>query len=75
MKRWMEFLEGENQRLSVMRLLMLLSFFPASAVLLYIKTTEALGVYLTAYVANSIGNKFMDVKGRAHARTISTKKP
>ena len=72
--RFHEFLEGENQRLSVMRLLMLLSFFPATSVLFYIKNTEALAAYLGAYVLNSVGNKWMDVKGRKHAPTPTKKR-
>lgn len=62
--RWIEVFEGENNRLSMMRLTVFMSFFPASGVLVYIKNTEALAVYLGAYVGGIVGSKTVDVVGR-----------
>ena len=66
-KRWIEFFLGEGSQLSMHRLLMFLAFFPATGVLIYIKTTEALSMYLGAFVLNGVANKFLDVKGRKDA--------
>lgn len=64
--RWIEFFHGENNQLSMYRLLQFLAFFPATATLLWIHTTEALSMYLLAFVTNGVANKFIDMKGRAH---------
>ena len=64
LKRWIEFFEGENKRLSMARLLTFISWFPASGILLWVRTTEALSVYLGAFVLNSVANKAIDVQGR-----------
>lgn len=72
--RWIEVFEGENNRLSMMRLMVFLSFFPASAVMLSIRNTESLAVYLSAYVGGIVGSKTVDVIGRKkNARTSTTK--
>lgn len=63
MSRWHEFFEGENNRYSMARALSFMAWFPSTLVLLYLKTTEALGLYLTAFVLNSIGNKVADKIG------------
>lgn len=62
--RWIEFFEGENNRLSMMRLTVFLSFFPASGIAIYIANTESLAVYLGAYVGGIVGSKTVDVVGR-----------
>lgn len=67
MDRVIEFFEGENNRLSMARLLTFLSFIPASCMLVKIGTAEALGYYLGAYVLNYIGGKACDIKGRINA--------
>lgn len=67
MKRLSEFFVGEDGQLSMHRLLQFLAFFPASGVLIYIRTTEALSMYLTAFVLNGVANKWLDVKGRKNA--------
>jgi len=64
LKRLPEFLEGENRILSMARLLTLMSWFPATGVVVYLRSTEALSVYLGAFVLNSVANKGIDVYGR-----------
>lgn len=71
--RFIEFFEGETNLLSMHRLLQFMAFFPATGVLIYIKTTEALSMYLAAFVANGVLNKFADIKGRKNA--VTTSKP
>lgn len=65
LSRLVEFFEGENQRLSMTRLLCFLSFFPASYVLYKntekINISEILGIYLTAYVLGYVGGKTADI--------------
>ena len=58
--RWIEFFEGDNQRLSMTRLLCFLSFFPSSWVVLITRSENALGWYLGAYVIGYIGGKGFD---------------
>ena len=70
--RWLEFFTGEGDTLSMARLLSFMAFFPASYVLLKVQTTEALGVFITAFVLNAVGNKFLDVKARANANSTNT---
>lgn len=62
--RWAEFFEGENRRLSMARLLTFASWIPSTAILIYIRTVEALSIYLGAFVLNSVANKAIDVQGR-----------
>jgi hypothetical protein len=52
------------------RLLQFLAYFPATLVLLYIKTSEALAIYLGAFVLNSIGSKVADKIGAKNAVVI-----
>lgn len=72
-----EFLEGDNQRLSMTRLLCFLSFFPASYVVIVnakeMNISEILGIYLTAYVLGYIGGKTADAfsKSRRGSRQRS----
>lgn len=73
-KRYIEFFQGENNQLSMMRLMVFCSFFPASYVVCYLRSTEALAVYLGAYVGGAIGGKVADVKGRTNANTRIPKK-
>jgi len=70
-KLLLEFFQGEGGLLSMHRLLQFMAFFPATGVLIYIKTTEALSMYLGAFVANGVLNKFADIKGRKNAVTDS----
>lgn len=62
LKRAIELVEGEGRLLSMQRLLMGMAYFPASYALLTIRTTECLAVYLSAFVANSGINKYLDKK-------------
>jgi len=62
--RWLEFFEGEGNRLSMSRLLQFMAFFPATLVLLYSKSAESLGYFLGAFVVNYVGGKFADKFGK-----------
>lgn len=62
--RWIEFFEGDNNRLSMSRLLMFLSFFPATYEVIMLKSETALGYFLGAYVLGYVGGKFGDGIGR-----------
>lgn len=64
MIRLAEFFQDGDGRLSMTRLLSFLSFFPASSVLAVSHTDTALTIYLTAYVAQYGGSKWIDMKGR-----------
>lgn len=55
--RWIEFFEGEGNRLSMSRLLCFLSFTPASYVVVSTRSEEALGWYLGAFVLGYVGGK------------------
>lgn len=61
MRRYIEFFEGDNGRLSMTRLLCFLSFFPASFVVVETLSENALGWYLGAYVVGYVGGKGADV--------------
>jgi hypothetical protein len=62
MKRAVEFFEGVGNRLSMMRLMLFMSWFPASWVLFKNGTTEALAVYVGTYAALSGNNKWAERK-------------
>lgn len=62
--RWVEFFEGDNNRLSMSRLLMFLSFFPAAYELFVLKNETALGYFLGAYVLGYVGGKCGDAMNR-----------
>lgn len=71
--RWIEFFEGAGNRLSMMRLTIFLSFWPASYVLIKQQTETMLGLYLGAYVAGFIGGKRADnVNNRASTQILET---
>ena len=74
MKRIAEFWEGEGNRFSMMRLMVFASFFPASYVVCYLRSTEALAVYLGAYVGGAIGGKTADVLGRKKSNAVPISK-
>lgn len=61
MNRIMEFFEGENQRLSMTRLTVFMSFFPATYILIKTESIDGLGYFLGAYVVGYIGGKGADV--------------
>lgn len=58
--RLTELFESDIGRLSMMRLTMFLSFFPASWVIIKNPTETMLGLYLGAYVTGYLGGKFAD---------------
>jgi hypothetical protein len=55
-----EFFEGEDNRLSMGRLTMFLSFFPSSYVLIYNPNDMMFGWYVSAYVLGYVGGKMSD---------------
>jgi len=59
-ERFDEFFEGEDRRLSMTRLLMFLSFWPAAVVVVYEHSEATLGWFLSAFVASYIGGKTAD---------------
>lgn len=64
--RWVEFFEGEGNRLSMTRLLCFLSFFPASWVVIKDASEETLAWYVGAYVLGYVGGKLSDRMGGKH---------
>lgn len=73
MLRWEQFFKGEGNQLSMARLLAFMSWFPATAVLIYLKTEGALGLYLGVFVGNATIQKFADIKGRNPPETKKVK--
>ncbi len=62
MRNLWEFFEGgDNKHLSMMRLTVFLSFFPASWVVVVNPSDTSLGLYLGAYVGGLVGGKYADV--------------
>lgn len=59
--RSIEFFEGDNNRLSMTRLLCFLSFFPSSYVVIMTESENALAWYLGAYVLGYVGGKTTDI--------------
>ena len=55
-----QFFEGEDGRLSMTRLMVFLSFGPASWVVVNESSSETLGWYLGAYVLGYVGGKGAD---------------
>jgi hypothetical protein len=74
MSRWVEFFEGDGNRLSMTRLSIFITLFPSSYVVIATKDADALGYYLGAYVLGYVGGKANDVwKGKPNASTPSKK--
>lgn len=65
--RWIEFFEGEKNRLSMSRLMMFLSFFPATYVVIKDAGEATLGWFVSAYVLGFVGGKGMDALGGKNA--------
>ncbi len=65
-----EFFQDSDKRYSMTRLLSFMSFFPASSILIASHSDTALTVYLTAYVAQYGGSKWIDMKGRVKNANI-----
>jgi hypothetical protein len=59
-----QFFQGEEGTSSMPRLLAFMAFFPATYALICIRTSEALGVYLTAYVAQYGAGRYFSTKGK-----------
>lgn len=62
-KRWMEFFEGEDKRLSMMRLTVFMSFWPASYVVMSMQEFGVYTTYVGAYVLGYVGGKGLDKIG------------
>ena len=76
MHKMMEFFTGDEKQLSMPRLLSFLSFFPATGVMVYIANTEALAVYLGAFVSQYGIGRHYSVKGKQNAISKrNTRKP
>lgn len=56
-----EFFEGDNNRLSMMRLTAFLAFWPSSYVVIETRSETALGWFLSVYVLGYVGGKACDV--------------
>lgn len=59
-RRVMEFFEGEGSTLSMARLLVFMSFFPAAYVVIIKPGSDTLTIFLTAFVAQYGLSKFGD---------------
>jgi hypothetical protein len=67
--RWIEFFEGDGNRLSMARLTMFASFFPSSYVVVATKSETIFGWFVSAYVLGYVGGKGADIlKGKRNAR-------
>ena len=62
--RWVEFFEGDNNRLSMSRLLMFLSFPAAAYELFALNSDTTLAYFLGAYVLGYVGGKCGDAMKR-----------
>jgi len=60
MSRWVEFFEGDANRLSMTRLLCFMSFFPSSYVLITHPSADMLLWYLASFTAGYAGGKLAD---------------
>lgn len=58
--RWLEFFEGTGNQLSMTRLLMFMSFFPATYILIVTRSIDGLLYFLGAFVVGYIGGKGAD---------------
>lgn len=72
MKNWHEFFEDSDGRGSMSRLLVFMAFIAATPILFVIRTTEALSVFLGAFVVNYATGKISDIftksKGAANGK-------
>ncbi len=66
-----EFLQDADGAYSMMRLLMIMSFLPATYIACSIRTTEALGVYIGAYVGGYANSKWAE-RRKANVIPISS---
>ena len=64
--RWVEFFEGEGNRLSMTRLLCFLAFWPASYVFLHNPSEGMAWAYLGTFVGGYAAGKWADKMGGKH---------
>ena len=67
-----QFFEDDSGRLSMTRLLCLLSFWPASYVVIATQSAETLGWYLGSYTGAYVGGKGADVWKKRGERRADT---
>ena len=60
--RFAEFFRDDNERMSMTRLMLFLSFFPASYLAIEINDSDALMWYLGAYAALAGNNKWVEAR-------------
>lgn len=58
--KWIEFFHNNQGQMSMSRLLSFMAFFPATVVLLWVHTAEALIAYMGVYGATYLGGKGFD---------------
>jgi hypothetical protein len=68
--RYIEFFYGDNNLLSMSRLLMFMAFFPSTYVVVATKDVDALGWFLGAYVLGYVGGKGVDAIGRKGVKDV-----
>lgn len=69
---WSEFLKNERGKESMDRLLLLLSFLPATIITAKICTVEALGVYLGSYGLVMANAKWAGRNASIHSQELET---
>lgn len=72
--RWIEFFEGDNERLSMTRLTCFLAFFPSTYLLVIHGTENMLLYYLGAFVLGYVGGKGFDAMASAAESKAKRKK-
>lgn len=76
MSRLVEFFEGENQRLSMTRLLSFMSYFPASYVVVTSPSEGMTGWYLGAFAGAYAAGKAADaLQNRQRSPTVNAAGP
>ncbi len=68
--RSIEFFEGENGRLSMTRLLMWMSFWPAAYIACTDMAVDTYGWFISAYTVGYLGGKGADAFARAQPKAI-----
>lgn len=70
--RWIEFFEGADRRLSMMRLTCFMAFFPSTILLLEAGNENMLLYYLGAYVAGYVGGKSVDAIAKRKKKDVAS---
>lgn len=72
--RLVEFFEGDDHRLSMMRLTVFMSFFPSSYILVTHATEGMLGWYIGGYVLGYVGGKTTDIFMKGNGNVAASRK-